>query len=481
MEYQQLKTKQQKILFKIDLVIGILSLAILVTSIFHIFTNTINVGYFSGVEHNWDGFVITDFNKDCPEGEGYTGFIYFYIGEFTNGCGCPNNLNNTEEKDEEKNNADYTIYKGECNPSQISNNCVNIGSISKNVISKYKGTEFCYKGILSYLKLLARIENGKCKEGYKKCGILDSLGQPFCRREIEDCSHTYLIDLNYTESENSIKLGNQFWNYEKTSDPETEIISEIIVADNKPCIDSTDLSLSFLYNVLYEHYKKDGENCTYKINYKNKDIKENPFYHTFGNITPVKDLLEENNAVFFKDLHYDNNTMNKLNEAIKFNYRSYIGFKEECYKDKGKYNNTFIREGIEADYNKSFYSFKICVIMLGLDLFSMLIVIWISFSPKCLFLIRLIKQVAYLFDILLAINVFSILKFESIYNECGDELTNVLILTAHKSLRNHEILTCVYLIFSITVFGINIVECHLQRKDINEKKTNDEIKLELYS
>ena len=153
MEYQQLKTKQQKILFKIDLVIGILSLAILVTSIFHIFTNTINVGYFSGVEHNWDGFVITDFNKDCPEGEGYTGFIYFYIGEFTNGCGCPNNLNNTEENDEEKNNTDYTIYKGECNPSQISNNCVNIGSISKNVISKYKGTEFCYKGILSYHKL----------------------------------------------------------------------------------------------------------------------------------------------------------------------------------------------------------------------------------------------------------------------------------------------------------------------------------------
>ena len=263
MEYQQLKTKQQKILFKIDLVIGILSLAILVTSIVHIFTNTINVGYFSGVGVNWDSFVITDFNKDCPEGEGYTGFIYFYIREFSNGCGCPNN---TERNNEGKNNTNYTVYKGECNPSQINNNCINIGSISKNIISKYNGTEFCYKGILNYLKLLERIEDGKCKEGYKKCGILDSLGQPFCRREKEDCSHINLIKLDHNKTEKFIKLGDKYWNYEITSDPETEIISEIAAADYKPCIDSTDCSLSFLNKILYESYKKDGKNYTYKIN-----------------------------------------------------------------------------------------------------------------------------------------------------------------------------------------------------------------------
>lgn len=479
MEYQQLKTKQQKILLKIDLVIGVVSLAILVGSIVHIFTNIFNVGYFSNLSFNWDSSVIIDFKKIPNDGDSQ--LVFFYIGEFTDGCGCP-----TKTKGDEESNESYIIYKGKCSKFQLNNNCTDIDAIHQKIITQYNGSNgsqvYYTPDQSDYLSLLERVENEtSCKTGYQKCGILDSLNQPFCNTS---CSFVYSIKLsNETESNDSIELGNQSWIYEKAlNDSDKHIISEITSADDKPCIDSTDFSLSFLYNVLYEYYKKDGDTCNYHINYKGENINMNPFYHIIGKTKlTINDILQANDYSFSKELQNSGDETNKLNKPINILYRSYIGFKEECFKNQEKYKNTFIREGINEDYNKSFSNFKICVIMLGLDLFSMIIVIGISFSSKCLLLIRLVKQVAYLFDILLAINVFCILKFESIYNECGDDLTNLMISNAHKSLRKQELLTFIYLIFSIIVFGINVVECYLQRKDINEKKANDEIKLELYS
>ena len=86
----------------------------------------------------------------------------------------------------------YLYYKGVCSQKNLSNNCNGVEEQDPVKIYNYNYKFFVTYYDSDYLTLLSRVEkkNGeyKCKEGFKKCGLLDSSGvRPFCVKENEDC------------------------------------------------------------------------------------------------------------------------------------------------------------------------------------------------------------------------------------------------------------------------------------------------------
>ena len=123
-----------------------------------------------------------------------------------NGCNC------TTKRYE-------SYYEGYCTQENIINNCVNLEEQDAKNIYKYFFRYYVTYYDSDYLTLLSRVENiNKCKTGYKKCGLLDTKGRPFCVKEEEDCvmNHFYFqeegdyiylyygFNINYTESNNVV-------------------------------------------------------------------------------------------------------------------------------------------------------------------------------------------------------------------------------------------------------------------------------------
>jgi len=110
----------------------------------------------------------------------------YYLGVWPGiikGCDCSNYRNNL-------------YYKGSCSETNLTNNCRTVQEQSAKEIYKYIFKYYVTYYDSDYLTLLSRVEKNKpsiCKDGYKKCGYLDStFFHPFCVKENEDCVINYL-------------------------------------------------------------------------------------------------------------------------------------------------------------------------------------------------------------------------------------------------------------------------------------------------
>ena len=82
-------------------------------------------------------------------------------------------------------------YEGKCSETLIEDGC-NEYNKNNNSTKIYNTTLYVKYYKEDYLSLFKRIRNDKergklCKKGYRKCGYLDSLNNPFCKNEGESC------------------------------------------------------------------------------------------------------------------------------------------------------------------------------------------------------------------------------------------------------------------------------------------------------
>jgi hypothetical protein len=125
--------------------------------------------------------------EDSEEPENMEKYSLGYWPGIIKGCNCSKYRNNL-------------YYKGSCSETNLTHDCLTVQEQSAKNIYNYIFKYYVSYYDSDYLTLLSRIEKNKpsiCKEGYKKCGYLDStLLHPFCVKENEDCVANYLFFKN---------------------------------------------------------------------------------------------------------------------------------------------------------------------------------------------------------------------------------------------------------------------------------------------
>lgn len=139
----------------------------------------------------------------------------------------------------------------------------------KSDINKINGRYFCYRRGMTYKELLYNGQiikkNENCKDGYKNCGIIDTLEQQLCMPQDDECP---LYDVGISEGDNYYK-DNADYTYEVNSriyynkntynEPNKKIIGKIVLNDGEPCYHFNEtLWRTFIFNEVGESHLKCG-------------------------------------------------------------------------------------------------------------------------------------------------------------------------------------------------------------------------------
>ena len=472
MEYAQLeKTRSQRILKKIDICTGVVTFCLFIGATLYRCLVSIQFGYFNSMEQNWKKQVFVN-----PTGRGP--YEVFYFPKIHAGCYC---------------NSSKTTNNNTCTESQHNAGCEDITEEESLIGYSYGNLPIRFLNGPMYEEALSRLtENGKCNETYPVvCGVLDTLDQLYCESSEERCPMKYIDELtegcdsSLHNKQQYVFEDNLCWNFSKTKNEgedfkKTKVIAQITYDSEKPCLDPTEKQFEFYQYPLIDGHKS-KLSCSFKTKLNGKDTKEDPNYIPFGNFhnKTLLDLLSK----FGQKDKYDKlftAGLNKefLNVPVKLYYRNFIGYNRTCVN---KYNYAFIPSDAESRVTSTLFAVKVYLFVLFGNFLSMFILVFIPFSSKCLMLIRTAKAMINFFTAFITIIAVSLCHFQDINYGCGDKLTNQIVSDLQGKFTNLSIVSLVLLIYSIIVLGLNILECFLQKEDLNERQSTKEVKLELYS
>ena len=147
------------------------------------------------------------------------------------------------------------------------------------------------------------IENNKeCPEGYKCCGIVDTLNRKLCLKINEQCPIT-INSLNKNITENNTE--------------NSQILSIFKITETKPCMNPNQKDWENVYKLEYP-----PKNCT-KVNNQLYDFR----YEKLENFVTNKFDLYDNNGII---QNYPSNSYSKLKDKKLYLYgRNFIGFNNE--------------------------------------------------------------------------------------------------------------------------------------------------------
>ena len=253
--------------------------------------------------NNWELSPITDFyinnnnfNNSCKV-DYEQAFIYEFPG-LNNGCDCTNsNLDNLNNN---------TIFGRNCYEKEIKDKCENINSINEYNFTDFNNLSICIKRNSLFKYQLIRKEK-ECKEYYKSCGIVDSLGNHYCIFNESECEY------NFTNYEND---NNNFTNVFQ-SFVEFKLSQGQLCLDNSKFISYSDLPLTNTINII---------NSTKCENFYSNYSTDNRYQEILTLNT--KNLLE-------KEIKNLNSTNNYFEDFLKNNItlygRKYIAWEDKCY------------------------------------------------------------------------------------------------------------------------------------------------------
>ena len=470
MDYAQLeKTRSQRILNKIDIGTGIVTFLLFIGATLYSCFVSIQFGYLNSMNKNWDKQIFVAPN-------GYGPYEIFSFPKIHEGCYC-----------------NSTVNENICTESQLNDGCKNVSESETLIGYSYGDSPIRFNNGPSYKDALDRLnETGECSDKFPvQCGILDTLNQKYCVEKGGECPMKYIEEV--TQGCNSSLHNKQqyyfednlCWNFSYTKEPEediktTKVIAQITYDLDKPCLDPTEKQFDFYkYPLIDGHTSK--LSCSFKTQYNNISTTTDPNYNHFGNFSnkSVYYLLSKFGQIEKYDKLVDSGLDNKtLNVSVQMYYRSFIGYNKKCVN---QYNYAFIPEDTEDNIKNSLFAIKVYLFVLVADFLSMFILVFIPFSSKCLMLIRTAKALINFFTAFITIIAVNLCHFQTINYGCGDDLTNQIIKDLQAKLNNLSFVSLVLLIYAIIAFGLNILECYLQKEDLSERQSTKEVKLELYS
>lgn len=277
---------------------------------------------------NWSNGLLKEIYK-CSNDRGKKNFINETFPATIIGCNCEFSYLKGL-----KNN----VFPFICSDFYLNNLCSNyLGSERKNV-TIWKNEELCinqynrnYFDYLNEIDVNLKIENGeknyvkKCKEGYKRCGILDSFDQPLCILINEKCPiNDLMIDenLNKNDKTNFERVNNTNLYY-STNSTDKKVINSFRITPYGQCANPNEGNIGENNYVLNEY--KGYSNCNTMINNTNKDNRLN-----YIDSEKLTDLYDQNSIQINKIPLYpkDYEVQNSILQSV-----GYYGIKVECIRN----------------------------------------------------------------------------------------------------------------------------------------------------
>ena len=202
------------------------------------------------------------------------------------------------------------LHKGKCTKDERKFFCRDIPEVPSKYYERFDFKNICIKRTKERYRdfLLNKqiIENNKkCPEGYKCCGIVDSLNRKLCMKINEQCP----ITINDINSLNK--------NITENNNENSQILSIFKITETRPCMNPNQKDWENVYKLEYP-----GKNCT-KVNNQLYDFR----YEKLENFVTNKFDLYENNGII---QNYPSNLHSKLKDKKLYLYgRNFIGFDNE--------------------------------------------------------------------------------------------------------------------------------------------------------
>ena len=270
--------------------------AVIIHFIFYFFFKTTDL---SVLYENFSSSPIFGFylSKDCKDDK----YIIFHIWE---------GIKETRVLGDEDGIAIETIEKG------------------KKEINKINGYYFCYKKIMTYEEFLNNNQiikkNEKCGDGYKNCGIIDTLEQELCMPQDSVCPlydvGIFEKKMNYSSDYIYNINANIYYNRYTYNNTNKKIIGKIILNEGQPCYDDINEKLwsSFISN----ENEKTKLQCKFEIFGKKTDDR----YKKKGDISYYKLYLYNIAYNFFFEFP-EKDTREKY---VSLYEREFLGIDKEC-------------------------------------------------------------------------------------------------------------------------------------------------------
>ena len=225
---------------------------------------------------------------------------------------------------------DKPYTSGACTEPQKRLKCKHF-SISARNFNYYRQKKlYAKREKLKYFLQDKSITKGKCPEGKKQCGILDSLGNKLCINEAKECP---INDIKIDTFKNMngyrrLELNEGKYIYFTNKKTNNTIISDLSVFQNDPCFYSQDNKWNKFFPLELGEVSSE---CKIRNGNRSKDERFklldsynlSEFYR--------EHLYFESDLVLNKDLY--------LNSKVNLYYRNYIGF--DYNKLKGNIDNIY--------------------------------------------------------------------------------------------------------------------------------------------
>ena len=319
----------------------------------------------------------------------------------------------------------------------------------KNKIMKINENYFCYEKQKSYRELLysGQIikQNENCKQGYKNCGIIDTLNQKLCVLINNECplydvgingdNENYDSNPDYIYDYNS-KIYYNNNNYEAEN---KKIIGKLILNEGQPCYNSKEkLWRSFGSKEAKENHLI----CELEILGKYSDNR----YAKKGDISYYELYKDNFNYEFF--ILLDENELKK--EKVSLYKREFLGIDKECDEksDISHKDYSLLKK------NQKFEKTLLLVEPIITFIFMCIFILCYCQSYEKMYVIDYFYLMNFLlfFSCMICHCVFikKIIKNDLFY-ECSDEVTNEILNQENKNTKKTIIYTAINLVPDILV------------------------------
>ena len=412
------------------------------------------------------------YKSNCTNNE-YTNAIYTFPGS-VKGCTCVHVTDYYRDQTGE-----YQVNRGKCDDNQTYNGCEDISQIPPQKLYYWEKGNFCsknynqsqliYNGYLYFLNSSV-LENEECEKGYKKCGLLDDMGNYLCLPEEEECP---INDIKITYNRN-YELENQNYSYifynrryiYYTNTSNNPVIIKLKATEGKICMDRSFYHSDFPQYILDNNFLNYG--CRHKIDGKLYDDFEILDVRKKGDLY-LDSFLQLYRPDYYGIWYYDF-PFYSLEANMTLYPRRYIGYDKKCLIENGAFeiDNSFFNEKniLELDKkvskiihkNKFAFWFSICCFVLELlscaafniDSEEQPIFIWLWTLVNMLFYVSMAVPVY--------LNVKNIQNFKE-FPLCAGRIINIKIdfyNSTEKKLKINTILSAIFINLQI-VFNIIII------------------------
>ena len=206
------------------------------------------------------------------------------------GCDCTNDYQDI-------------FFKDSCSKVNLTNGCKDLKEEKPKNIYYYLFKYYVTYYDSDYLTLLSRVNNNdkKCKNGFKKCGALDTSDHPFCVKEKEECVINYFY---FSHKDNLIYINAGF--SEKLIDSNIAV-NNVFLGDLYKCI----VNEKYLYenyllikNNTDEIKKCDSQNTSsIYVVIPESGLSKNYLYKSNGIYENFKRIPGESGSIYYVNLY----------------------------------------------------------------------------------------------------------------------------------------------------------------------------------